>query len=217
MRANESNAETELTELSEIEILSRLFEIGGELRVNAIRILAVGLFYIVELVNFYGINFLSIEISKVDGLTSDFHLSVTAIAAVWTFLSLGVWFFNQKKLYKPIVKYIVVGLDMFLLTFLLLIADGPKSPLVVIFFVLVVSALMRFSLPLLWFATSAALLGYLGLVVDAKWHRPIHSVPHYHSVIFSLGIVLTGLTLGQVLRKYRSVLQVGLKEAAGNS
>jgi hypothetical protein len=79
--------------------------------------------------------------------------------------------------------------------------------------VIALSAL-RFQLRLIWFATLATASGYLVLLGYAKWwanreesvfgKREL-TVPQYHEFIFLLGLALTGIMLGQVIRRVKSM------------
>jgi hypothetical protein len=95
------------------------------------------------------------------------------------------------------------------LTSILTLADGPKSPLVIGYFLVIVLASLRFSLHLIWFATAGAIGGYLFLLGFARWgsipgwEKPDVTVPRYYQIIFVLGLVLTGVVLGQVIRRVR--------------
>jgi hypothetical protein len=93
-----------------------------------------------------------------------------------------------------------------LLTLVLVVANGPRSPLVVAYFVVVALAALRFSLPLVRFATLGSMSGYLVLLGYARWftERDLR-VPRYQELIVLLALGLTGLTLGQVARRARSL------------
>src|SRR5205823_6107125 len=96
-----------------------------------------------------------------------------------------------------------------LLTAVLALADGPRSPLLVAYFLVIVLAALRFSLPLIWFASGGAVAGYLFLLGFARWGsipgwaKPEQTVPRYYEAIFLLALLLTGVVLGQVIRRVR--------------
>jgi hypothetical protein len=98
-----------------------------------------------------------------------------------------------------------------LLTSVLTLADGPRSPLVVVYFLLIVLAALRFNLRLIWFASGGAIAGYLFLLGFARWgsisgwDKPDMTVPRYHQVIFVLALAMTGIVLGQLIRRVRNV------------
>jgi hypothetical protein len=101
-----------------------------------------------------------------------------------------------------------------LLTGILMVADGPRSPLVIGYFLVIVLAALRFQLRLVWFATLAAMVGYLVLLGYARWWagreeslfgpRDI-TVPRYQQLIFLLGLTLCGVVVGQVIRRVKAI------------
>src|SRR5580658_1961985 len=140
-------------------IVGRWQEYQGEARANRLRLAAVAAFYAIELINYYGVDLGFIQLPKVSDLP--FHKTVTAIAAVWVILGLGVHLWLRLHLLPSALKYVSTGLDVVLLTLLLMVADGPRSPLIVGYFLIPVLAGLRFQLRLVWFATVAAMLGYV--------------------------------------------------------
>jgi hypothetical protein len=196
-------------ELNDVVIVQRLLELGGESRANFLRIIAVGVFYLIEVINFYGLRLPGFELPKVTEISAIFHQAVTGIAVAWGFLCFGIWFCFQKRVFSSAAKYVTTTLDLILITFVLLLADGPRSPLCVVYLLIVILAALRFSLPLLWFSTGAAILGYLTIVSNAKWYRPEYVVPHYYILIFAVALILAGIVLGQILRKIRKHLRDG--------
>ena len=99
-----------------------------------------------------------------------------------------------------------------LLTGILTVADGPRSPLVVGYFLLIVLSTLRFNLPLVRVATVGSMAGYLFLLGYAKWFtdRDLR-LPRYHQIIFLLALALSGIVLGQVIRRVHGLA----KEYAG--
>ncbi len=79
----------------------------------------------------------------------------------------------------------------------------------VAYFLVIVLAALRFNLQLIWFTTGGAIAGYLFLLGFARWGsipgwpRGDVTVPRYAQVIFLLALVLTGVVLGQVIRRVR--------------
>ncbi len=116
---------------------------------------------------------------------------------------------RRQRIFSFWLKFIAAGCDLLLLTTILALADGPRSPLVVAYFLIIALAALRFSLPLIWFSTAGAVAGYLFLLGFARWGsvpgwvKADMTVPRYHQVIFLLALVLTGVVLGQVIRRVR--------------
>lgn len=186
-------------------IVGRWEEYEGETRVNLLRLAAVAAFYAIELINYHGINLGSIQLPKVSDRA--FHQTVTAIAAAWVLLGVGVHLWLRRHLMPEALKYVATCLDVVLLTLLLMVADGPKSPLVVGFFLIPAMATLRFQLRLVWFATIAAMLGYFWLLGWAIWIQGARDirVPRYHELIFCTALAMSGIIQGQVIRRVKSI------------
>ena len=67
--------------------------------------------------------------------------------------------------------YLATAWDLLMLTMVLLIADGARSPLTVGYFLVIGLAALRFSLPLIRFATVVAISGYFYVA-----HYPLQNV-----------------------------------------
>lgn len=185
-------------------VVERWGEFEGEARANLLRLAAIAAFYLVELANYQGFRLGPLDLPRV--VDRPFHRAATAVAVAWVLLALGVWACLQWRLLPSALKYATTGADLALMTCVLTISDGPRSPLVVGYFLILAVAALRFSLPLVRFATLGALAAYLVLLGYARWFavRDVR-VPRYHEVLFLLALGLTGITLGQVLRRVRAM------------
>src|SRR5258707_828599 len=93
---------------------------AGELRINLIRLIAIAAFYGHHLFNQF--------VLKQD-FPPKYSLAVTAIAVIWTLGALALHL-SLTNLRMPVVlRYIVVGFDVLMITSLLMLADGPRSTL----------------------------------------------------------------------------------------
>jgi hypothetical protein len=186
-------------------IVTRWQEYEGEARANLLRIAGIGAFYLVEIANYHGLRLGFIELPQV--VDKPFHQAVTALAVAWAMVAMGVLVCLRQQFFPAVLKYISTGADVVLLTAILVVADGPKSPLVVGYFLLIVLATLRLSLPLVRFATVASAGGYLFLLAYARWFASDLRVARYHQIIFLLGLVLTGVVLGQVIRRVQRLAE----------
>jgi len=186
-------------------IVGRWQEYQGEARANLLRLAAVAAFYAIELINYYGVDLGFIHLPKVGDLA--FHKTATAIAAAWVLLGVGVYVWLRLHFLPAALKYVSTGLDVVLLTLLLMVADGPRSPLIVAYFLIPTVAGLRFQLRLVWFATVAAMLGYVWLLGWAVWIEGARNVrvPRYHELIFLTALAMTGIIQGQVIRRVKSL------------
>lgn len=190
-------------------IVSRWQEYEGEGRANLLRLIGLIVFYAVELVNYYGLDLGFVQMPKV--VDRPFHLAVTCLTVAWSMLCLGVFCCRLQGVFPRWLAFLSTGCDILLLTTVLALADGPRSPLVVAYFLIVALASLRFRLELIWFATAGSALGYLVLLGFARWgsipmpgwSRTEMAVPRHQQVIFFVALILTGVILGQVIRRVR--------------
>lgn len=169
-----------------------------------------------ELINRHGVRVGGLEFPPVAGVDDRFHYSITALAVAWTMLGLGVVLALRQSTYPGWLKYVATGADLALLTAVLVVADGPRSPLVVVFFLLIALAGLRFDLLLLRLTTIGAVAAYLYLNGFARWftEREI-GVPRYHQLIVLLALILTGVLLGQIIRTANGALVGSARRAPG--
>jgi len=179
-------------------IVGRWQEYDGESRANVLRTGAIGAFYIIELLRFY-----VFEKAAADELP--FHRQATVIAVAWTLVALAVLLCLRLKVFPAALKYASTACDTLLLTALAALTNGPFSPLILVYALIISLAALRFSLGLVWFATLASMAGYWSLVglEDAKtsrWFDAYHAVPPARQLVTLLALALTGVVLGQVVR-----------------
>jgi hypothetical protein len=184
-------------------IVGRWQEYEGEARANLLRIVAVGAFYGVELLRFYGFE-------NADVAQLPFHRQATSIAVAWTLVGLAVLLCLKQRIFPAALKYASTACDLVLLTALAALGAGPNSPLVFGYFLIIALAAIRFRLRLVWFATIAAMLGYLLLVgledgKTSRWFDSEHAVPPATQLITLLSLGLTGIVIGQVVRRVRGM------------
>jgi hypothetical protein len=170
-----------------------------------LRIIAVTAFYLIELANEYGVNFGVLQVPRIEDRA--YHQAVTAVALAWVILALGVHLCLRWQILPAGLKYATTLLDVVLLTVLLMVANGPRSPMVVGYFLILAMASLRFRLPLIWAATLAAAAGYVWLLGWAMWIEGVRDVrvPRYHQLIVLTALALCGIIQGQVIRRVHSL------------
>jgi len=184
-------------------IVGRWQEYEGEARANVLRIIGIAAFYLVELVNYHGLQLGWFEMPKV--VEKPFHQAITALAVAWTMVALGVLLCLSQRVFPAVLKFVSTGCDVVLLTAVLTVADGPSSPMVIGYFLVIALSTLRFNLPLVRMATVGSMLGYLFLLGYARWFHEELRVPRYHQLIFLLALALCGIVLGQVIRRVRGL------------
>jgi hypothetical protein len=187
-------------------IVGRWQEFDGESRANWLRVIAIAAFYVVELLNFHGLSAGPVEWPKLAGIDAAFHRSVTAIALAGAAVSLCVLLCLRNRIFPGWLKFVSTTGDLLLLTAFLLVGDGPRTPLVVAYFLIIALSTLRFSLTLVRFATVGTLVGYLCVNGYVRWfgHADL-AVPRYHQVLVLISLALTGIIAGQVIRSMKSM------------
>jgi hypothetical protein len=184
-------------------IVGRWQEFAGESRANLLRLVAVGAFYLVQLVHYYGF-------SPRDASATLFHQQATGVAVAWTMVALAVMLCLRQRILPPVLKYASTACDLALLTALAALAAGPHSPLVLAYFLIISVAALRFKLGLVWMATLGAMLCYWLLVgiADGKtsrWFDNQHAVAPTEQLITLVSLGLTGVVIGQIVRRVKAM------------
>jgi hypothetical protein len=192
-----------------LDDLRRVEAWAGEARVNLIRLVAI--------VAFYGHHLLNVFVFSGDqALRGRFHAVVTLVVVAWGATVGILYYFLSRRKVPPLCMYVSTIWDAALITALLaLTGDGPRSPLVVLFLLVIAAAPLRFSLPLVWVATAASLAGYLFLLAyyvfvlvgyDAYYATAGQAIPRSHQIIFVLLLLTAGLLAGQLVRQVRRLV-----------
>jgi hypothetical protein len=188
---------------------------AGETRVNLIRAIALVVFYAHHLLNVYVFKDPTLG---TEAQRSVFHGKVTAIVLAW---AVGVFVLHLclfRRYVPPVLPFVAVGWDLVLVSLLVGAApEGPRSPLIFLYFVVVASSPLRMSLPVVWFTTfgtmvaAVLLMGYYVLFqiggFAAYYSNEKARIPHASEVIFLLAIGACGLLAGQVVRQARRLVR----------
>jgi hypothetical protein len=182
---------------------------AGEVRVNLVRVAAILAFYAYHLLNVY--------VFRDDPtLVGPFHVATTALTVAWSILAFAVYYLLSNRAVWPVLKYAATAGDLALLTLLLAEAGGVKSPLVVLYFLVIAAAPLRLSLPLVYAATLGSIACYLVLLGAYAWFQvgweeyysnPLVRVPRTQQVIFVLALGTAGFLAGQTVRQARRLVR----------
>ena len=186
----------------------RLEAWAGEVRVNLLRTVALIVFYGHHLINLW---------TKDTTITPAYNAAVTAVVFAWVLAVFVLHVCLSRRWVPPALKYFATFWDLALITALLIASpDGPRSPLIFLYFVVLSASPLRLSLALVQvttFATWAAALVALGHYVFFRhgWagYRATEGVriPRTSEVIFVLAVGAAGLFAGQVVRQARRLVQ----------
>lgn len=189
-------------------VIGRLKEFEGEQRANVLRLIAIAAFYSVELINQHGLNLGFLSMPQVTHVNDKTHMLITSLAVVWVVQCVAVHLCLRNQVFPSWLKFGSTCGDIILLSAVLMISDdGPRSPMVVAYFLIIALSTLRFSLPLIRCATVGSMVGYLFVNGFARWFvKGVETqVPRYHQLILLLGLALTGIVLGQVVRKVHAM------------
>jgi hypothetical protein len=183
---------------------------AGETRVNLIRAIA--------LVIFYGHHLLHVYVLRDDPAAGGaFHASVTAVVVAWSVAVFVLYACLSRRWVPPALKYVAVGWDLLMVTMLVVVSpEGPRSPLMFLYFPVVATAPLRLSLPLVYAATVGAMaaaaialgqyvfvqVGTTDYYADSSPYR----IARTAEIIFLLCLGTVGVLGGQVVRQARRLV-----------
>lgn len=183
----------------------RLESWAGELRVNMIRLLALLLFYGRHLIEYW----LAAPDAPVRGA---YHTRITWLCMFWAGAAIVLHVRLLRRQVTPTLKYVAVLIDAVMITLLCMLAGGPKSPLILLYFLLIASASLRLSLHVVYLATACAIGGYLIMLANYAWREigyaryyatPELRIPRSHEAIVVVALLVAGLFAGQMVRQAR--------------
>src|SRR4051812_30284160 len=146
----------------------------AESRANLLRIIAIGAFYLVHLWSYFSSqgrvpNFGFFQLADAGEIPKQFHTLVTLLAVAWAMLALGILLALQQRIFPPWLPYFSTACDIVLLTGMICLGSMARSPLIVGYFLVLILAALRLSLPLIWSATAACAVAYFCVLGCAKW------------------------------------------------
>ena len=182
---------------------------AGELRVNLIRLLAIVLFYGRHLVEF--------ALAPTDApVRGAYHARVTVLVLLWSAAAVVLHVVLARRRNPKGLAYFSVLLDVLMVTALLAVAGGPRTPLVMLYFLVVATSPMRLSLRVVYAATGGAMLGYFFLVgyyayhvigIDRYYATSTLRIPRSEQAIVALALLVAGLFAGQTVRQARRLVE----------
>lgn len=186
-------------------VAQRWQSLDGEYRANYLRIASLVSFYVIHLLQHY--RPLGIFESQIP-TDRFFHVALTLIVATWLLMSLAIDFCLRHRRFPTATPFLTTGIDVALLTSILCLGGGQQSPLVFAYALILVLSAIRFNLRLVQATTAAVIFGYLILMVLGRWPdaftgKQIGVVPRYAQCITLLTLGITGVMLGQMVRRVK--------------
>ena len=188
----------------EWRIIQRWQQYTAETRVNLIRAIGIAVFYLIQLIHF---NFFDIPDEQLEAATK-FHHNTTLLCAGWFAIVLTITYCLTIRWFPPYFKYITTTTDLFMLTAIASFGSASASPLVYVYFVMLVMAALRFDLWLIRISTAIACFCYVGLLTISSpdWMGSAdladeRSVSRLTQLIVLAALILAGVSLGQIARR----------------
>lgn len=200
-------------------ITQRWQQFEGEARANLLRIAAIGTFYLIHLWNYFSSqgklpDWSFLRLAEAGEIDKRFHVMVSLLALAWIALAAAVHIALRARVFPSWLPGVSTVVDVLFLSGMLCISSGPRSPLVVGYFLIIALAALRFSLPLVRLATAATVVSYVGVLGCAKWPATFglatevdRTVPRFHQLVVIAGLALTGIVVGQVIRRVRRLAE----------
>lgn len=214
MESNNQMPEAKTSDQNAWDIACRWRQYEAEIRVNTVRVVAIGLFYLVHLAHYYsadglGLGFLQLN----DGvaISSQRHIAITAVVVAWIMYGLVVHLLLQDKVFPKRLPVLSICMDNLLLTSVLLLSNGAGSPILAGYFLIIIMSGLRLNLAWVWIAAGGALGGYLFVLGCTRWpfglllDNQLPSVPRYHQVMVGLSLATAGVIVGQSVRHVRRI------------
>jgi len=182
---------------------------AGEVRINLIRLAA--------LVFFYAHHLSSVYLYKDDPeMTPGKHAAVTILVLLWALAAVSLHFVLSRRWLPPWLPYLSIGLDLLMIGLLVAWVGGPKSPLVLLLFVVIASAPPRMSLGAVYATTLGSLGVYLAVLIwyvffqvgSAVYYAdPERRIPRSSQIILVLALLTAGFLAGQTVRQARRLVR----------
>jgi hypothetical protein len=175
---------------------------AGDQKASRIRLAAVVVFTLNELVNYHVLHVVDLR----------FHVGSLLVVAVWLVATALFSVLLREHILPRATSYLIAGTDVLLLTWLLLLADGPRSPLVVLYFLIIGLSGMRLAPAVCVFTGIAATVGYGAVLEFTKRQKPEFLIPPYHAVIVALALVMMGIVMAHLVGRALLLLDGALRE-----
>jgi hypothetical protein len=179
---------------------------AGEMRVNVVRVAALIVFYAQHLLNFYVLK---------EGMTPEFHTAATALVLCWSAEVVICHLCLTRRWVPGWLKYATTIWDLVMVTALIVLSREPRSPLTLLYFLVIASVPPRLSLRLVYVATIGAGTGYLValayyvyvVVGIAQYYKDVTlRIPRSAELIMLLSLATAGFLAGQAIRQMRRLV-----------
>jgi len=134
------------------------------------------------------------------------HWFITGLTLAWASGAVGLQWIVTRSRWSVDATFGWAALTVLMVTLMLELPKGPNSVFLIGYPLLIVGSTLRLRTSLLWFVTGLCIAGYLGIVIEAAWHRPYLAVGIKSWLAFTLGLLILAFVQHQVLRRLRAAM-----------
>jgi len=172
-------------------------EISGEQKVNLIRLAAITVFFLDEMMNYYVLGAVEARI----------HLRTVWTLTVWGVFAAAAWYrVNRRGDYARWMKYASTGVDVCFLTFIIIALEANSGPLISLYYILIAHSALRYSNRAILAVTGLSAAGYAAVWYFSFGNPGIRPVSTYAGVIHILAMCVMGWTVGYAVKKMRGLV-----------
>ncbi|HYV36442.1 MAG TPA: hypothetical protein VE988_12095, partial [Gemmataceae bacterium] len=121
----------------------------------------------------------------------------------------GLYVLLRRRWVPPFLKYAVTAADLLLISTVLVLGGEPHSTLPALYFLVIVAAGLRLSLPLVYATTLGAMACYAVYLGYVRWGLELSDsqrLARPQQIVFLLALGGAGLLVGQSVRQVRRIL-----------
>ena len=183
-------------------LFRRIREVESALQLNVIRLIAIVTFFTIHLVNY-------LTMDNPSSYYQEFHRSSIWLTSAWLLMTFAVFIAYFAQRLPWYAKYCSTLADIALLTAVAAIGDKANASVVVIYFVIITTSLLRFSNTLILVTSVGCVAGFLMLVglVDQHWFDAQHDVPLARTLIVSAALLLNGLVCWRISKSVQQWIE----------
>lgn len=170
---------------------------NGDRKANFIRVCALAFFALNEFFNFHVLHIVD----------RNFHIGSLLVLFLWFLAALLFDVVLKNHWFPQGSSYLPPAMDALLLTWLLFLGDGPRSPLVAVYFLIIALSGLRLSPKIVRYTGAVCAVGFLAAWDFAKHQRPAFLVPGYHLVIVAVSLLLCAVIVSSLIERVFALLE----------
>jgi serine/threonine-protein kinase len=141
-----------------------------------------------------------------------YHWFITALLPAWIGVATLMQVLMLRSRHPRLIRQAWAALDVTFVTLVLLLADGPASPLLMAYPILIFASAFRLRRGLVWWVTGSCALSYLVLLGEAWLRRPQFLPQADDMVVVLVSAFVMGLIAAEMVRRMRGLAGLGERD-----